>query len=231
MARQARSLDVLLAEVNAAHGQRSKVSDGGLGDPAHASRVSDHNPNGAGVWRARDFTDDDVDDNHDGRDDDVFDCDQFAVALVAMYHAGVVHPAMRSGAYTIWKGRIYSYDRRHEGWRPYSGSNPHDKHLHQSVATAASGYDSTAPWGVMEDDDMATSKDEILDAIADQGKALDTRIQRNTMVLATLLRQAIAGDAKTADRIVAAIEAGDNTILDAIAAGDDKILGAIAAGD
>lgn len=152
MARQARSLDILLAEVNAAHGDRSKVSDGGLGDPAHASRASDHNANEAGVWRARDFTDDRVDDNRDGDDDDMLDCDKLAARLVAMYHQVPVHPAMGSGAYTIWESRIYSYDRRREGWRPYSGPNPHDKHLHQSVATAASGYDSTAPWGVMEDD-------------------------------------------------------------------------------
>jgi hypothetical protein len=161
VARQARSLDVLLAEVNAAHGNRSKVSDGGIGDPAHASRVSDHNPNAAGVWRARDFTDDTTDDNHDGLDDDMFDCDAFAAALVAMYHAPDVHPAMRSGAYTIWDYRIYSYDRRDEGWRPYGGSNPHDKHLHQSVATSASGYDSTAPWGVFAEpeDDMPAYTD------------------------------------------------------------------------
>lgn len=162
MSRQAHSLDVLLAEVNAAHGRRSKVSDGGLGDPAHAARVSDHNPNREGVWRARDFTDDEVDDNHDGRDDDMLDCDELARRLVAMYHAEHVHPAMRSGAYTIWKGRIYSYDRRGEGWRPYRGPNMHNHHLHQSVATAASGYDSTLPWGVFnEEDDMANS-DEIL---------------------------------------------------------------------
>lgn len=152
MARQARSLDVLLAEINAAHGDRSKISDGGLGDPAHAARVSDHNANEAGVWRARDFTDDRVDDNRDGDDADMLDCDKLAARLVAMYHQEPVHPAMSSGAYTIWQSRIYSYDRRREGWRPYSGPNPHDKHLHQSVATAASGYDSTAPWGVMEDD-------------------------------------------------------------------------------
>lgn len=159
MARQARSLDVLVAEVNALSPDRSKISDGGLGDAAHSSRASDHNVNAAGVWRARDFTDDDTDDDLDGGDfGDVFDCGWLAEQLVAMYHAPVVHPAMRSGAYTIHKGRIYSYDRRDEGWRPYPGSNPHNVHLHQSVATAASGYDSTAPW-LEETDDMFSDED------------------------------------------------------------------------
>jgi hypothetical protein len=44
---------------------------------------------------------------------------------------------------------IMSFDRRGEGWRPYTGSNPHDHHLHLSVAIEQVGYDSTRPWGVM----------------------------------------------------------------------------------
>lgn len=157
MARQARSLDVLLAEINEAAPNRDKASDGGIGDTAHSSRASDHNPNEAGVWRARDF-------DHDPAGG--LDCDLLAAALVAKYHEPVVHPAMQSGAYTIWESRIYSYDRRAEGWRPYSGSNPHDKHLHQSVATSASGYDSTAPWGVMkETDDMPFSEKDLREII------------------------------------------------------------------
>lgn len=209
MARQARSLDTLVAEVNALSPDRSKISDGGLGDLAHSSRTSDHNPNAAGVWRARDFTDDDTDDDRDGGDfGDVFDCDWLAEQLVAMYHAPVVHPAMRSGAYTIYKGRIYSYDRRSEGWRPYFGPNAHDHHLHQSVATAASGYDSTAPW-LTEEDDMFTDDDRkiITDNAADLAK-LTRRFDRfadNSWRREAALAKALKEQGVDVDKILAEV--------------------------
>ncbi|MDF1705072.1 MAG: hypothetical protein P1U38_09885 [Aeromicrobium sp.] len=140
MARQARSLDVLLAEVNAAAPNRDKTSDGGLGDKKHAAVKSDHNPNPAGVWRARDF-------DHDPAGG--LDCNALAAALVPLLG---VHPALGSGAYLIFNGRIILTVRLAEGWRPYTGLNAHKSHLHVSVATGAAGYDSTAPWGVLEDD-------------------------------------------------------------------------------
>ncbi len=146
--RVARSLDVLLAEINDAAPNRSKVSDGSIGDAAHASRSSDHNPwvilGGVGIVRARDFT-------HDPSGG--LDCNDLAAALAALIASGT-HPACRHGAYVIWQRRIYSFDRRNEGWRTYTGSNPHDHHCHLSVSLDPTGFDSTAPWGVMEDDDM-----------------------------------------------------------------------------
>jgi hypothetical protein len=149
--RVARSLDVLLDEINAAAPLRSKISDGSIGDAAHATRDSDHNPwvtfGGQGIVRARDFT-------HDLGGG--LDCNELAKALAALIAVGG-HPACRSGAYVIWQRRIFSFDRRNEGWRPYTGSNPHDHHLHISVALDPSGFDSTRPWFVMshkEDDDM-----------------------------------------------------------------------------
>lgn len=138
--RVAVSLNVLLGEINALAPNRSKVSDGSIGDAAHATRTSDHNPwvidgDGVGVVRARDFT-------HDPAGG--LDCDVLAARLVQAMDAG--HPAMGSGAYIIWEGQILSKDRRAEGWREYTGSNAHTKHLHLSVTTVAAGFDSTAPW-------------------------------------------------------------------------------------
>lgn len=159
MWRVARSLDVLLDEVNATAPLRSKVSDGSIGDAAHATRDSDHNPwveyGGYGIVRARDIT-------HDPANG--LDCQWLAEVLTALIATGV-HPACRSGAYVIWRSRIYSFDRRHEGWRPYSGSNPHDKHLHISVATDPAGFDSTASWLVHQEDDVTP---EDIDKIADR---------------------------------------------------------------
>ncbi len=141
MARQARSLDQLLAEVNAFAPNRSKLSDGGLGDPAHAARTSDHNPNGRGVWRARDFT-------HDPAGG--LDAGKLAEQLRQLGIAG--HPALGPGAYVIWNWRIASatQDGAPWDWEPYSGSNGHTKHCHVSVSTAAGGYDSTKRWGIFD---------------------------------------------------------------------------------
>jgi hypothetical protein len=144
--RMARSLDTLLAELNEAAPKRSKVSDGGIGDAAHASRDSDHNPwvtrDGVGIVRARDFT-------HDPAGG--LDCGRLATTLAVMLGRPgerPAHPALGDGAYVIFRRRIISRARIGEGWRPYTGSNPHDKHLHLSVALANTGYDSTRAWDV-----------------------------------------------------------------------------------
>ncbi len=168
--RVARSLDVLLSEINAAAPNRSKISDGSIGDAAHASRSSDHNPwrqsGGMGVVGARDFT-------HDPADG----CDAGKIAAAVAAKLGQ-HPALGSGAYVIWNYRIISADRRGEGWRAYTGSNGHTQHVHVSVATSASGFDSTQPWGVMappaptEEDEIMAAADDIKDAI----KASEDRI-------------------------------------------------------
>lgn len=155
--RVARSLDVLLGEVNTFAPHRSKVSDGSIGDAAHAIRSSDHNPwrqaGGIGVVGARDFT-------HDPTGG--LDCQHLAEHLAGMLATGQ-HPALASGAYIIWRRRILSRDRLGEGWRAYYGSNPHEAHLHLSVATSATGFDSLAPWGYSREDgaDVALDNDDV----------------------------------------------------------------------
>lgn len=138
MSRQARSLDVMLAEVNHHAPNRSKVSDGGLASTAHhlQNPTSDHEPNAAGVWRARDVTHDPAG-GLDGAD--------FARRVAAKL--GKI-PALGMGAYVIYNRRIISTARLSAGWRPYDGVNPHTTHVHVSVATAAAGYDSTRPWNL-----------------------------------------------------------------------------------
>ena len=56
--RLARSLAVLRSQINDLSPNRSKISDGTIGNQEHASRVSDHNPNAAGVVTAMDITHD-----------------------------------------------------------------------------------------------------------------------------------------------------------------------------
>lgn len=136
--RVAKSLDVLLAEVNARAPKRSKASDGSIGDPAHASRTSDHNPDRHGIVRARDFTDD----PRGGHDST-----RFMEFLRRSRDERIKYAIDDQGT---GKGRMFSSystsTRKAWEWGPYSGPNTHSIHGHVSVV-ADSRADSTRPWG------------------------------------------------------------------------------------
>lgn len=124
MARRALSLTKLVDQINSLHPNRNKASDGWLGDAAHASRVSQHNPNAAGVVTAQDITHDPA---HGVNGQDLAD------QLIKDSRAW----------YVIFNGRI-----RYSGgaWQPYTGINPHKTHVHLSVKQDAKHYDNPAPW-------------------------------------------------------------------------------------
>jgi peptidoglycan hydrolase-like protein with peptidoglycan-binding domain len=132
--RLAYALVTARSEVNALAPDRSKASDGTIGDPAHASRCSAHNPNNAGVVCAWDVT----------HDPDDFDAHAWADRLRRN-----PHPQLR---YIISNGRIAG---RATSWRwhVYTGSNKHTRHVHICVGGGndcepTSPYDSIAPWGI-----------------------------------------------------------------------------------
>lgn len=124
----------LWAEVNRLFPKRDKSSDGWIGDPSHAARVSDHNPDWAasgrykGIVRAID-----IDISPDGRPD---------VDLRKMLLNTVVgDPRVW---YVISNSVIYSVTN---GWaaRRYTGSNPHTAHVHVSLRHEHREFD-TSPW-------------------------------------------------------------------------------------
>ena len=137
--RAAQAITTLRLMLNTRHPNRSRRSDGIVGDAAHASRASDHNPwviDGAyGVVTAFDVT-----------HDPAGGCDAGALAdaLVASRDPRI--------KYIIWNRRICaSYpvgDVPAWVWRPYAGRNPHNHHVHLSVKAEKALYDSTAPWRV-----------------------------------------------------------------------------------
>ena len=151
--RLAASLVTLRSEVNAWAPARSKASDGTIGDPAHASRASRHNPNRYGVVTALDIT-------HDPANG----CDVHALARRLVRRP---HPEL---AYVISNRQISS---RSAGWawRPYTGSNAHTVHAHFAVGVGPDSapeppYDSTAPWGVAPSQSApAPQEDEDVDVI------------------------------------------------------------------
>lgn len=137
--RVAKSLLTLRDEVNQAAPERSKESDGTIGDAAHCQRQSDHNPwvrdGSIGVVTALDITHDPshgcdanniAESIHENRDDRV--------------------------KYIIWNRRIANSSPIGNNpawvWRQYNGSNPHTQHIHISVKSDKPNYDSTVEWQV-----------------------------------------------------------------------------------
>lgn len=117
----------LLTQANERWPGRNRASDGSIGDAAHSSRTSDHNPRPDGVVMATDVT-------HDpsGGPD---------------IHAEVRRIAARRDPrvkYIISAGQIWSTARAAEGWRTYTGANGHHQHAHVSIA--AGHENDTSPW-------------------------------------------------------------------------------------
>jgi hypothetical protein len=126
----------LIKEINARWPNRDRSSDGTIGDAAHATRNSDHNPwikvGGQGVVRARDIDKDGID-----------------AAWLAEYLRGLGARGdgrLTGGGYIIFNRRITVPS--FSGWKSYTGSNPHTHHLHVSFSRNQSGFDSKGSWGI-----------------------------------------------------------------------------------
>ena len=137
--RLALALAQLREELDAAAPARSRASDGTIGDAAHASRDSDHNPwvtdRGVGVVTAIDLTDDDA---HGA------DMAKLADHLLRKRDPRIkylIHNARIASSYPTSSTPAWT-------WRPYSGVNAHRKHLHVSVQPEHALYDSRAGWDV-----------------------------------------------------------------------------------
>lgn len=132
--RLARALTVLLSQVNNQWPQRSKESDGTIGDARHATRNSDHNPwikddQEQPVVTALDIT-------HDPANG--VNCNALIAALFD-------DPRIK---YIIWNGRIYNAAISLK-WRKYDGANQHTKHVHISVKSDQKFYDDEKPWEIV----------------------------------------------------------------------------------
>lgn len=138
--RLAGSLITLRDQVNTIWPNRSKVSDGSIGNAEHATRDSDHNPwinfNGMGIVSAIDIT-------HDPANG--ADMQWLANRLVQYKDKRI--------KYVIWNGHIIkSYvdgsNRPAWVWQPYTGANPHNHHLHISVKPEPIYFDDMSSWNI-----------------------------------------------------------------------------------
>jgi hypothetical protein len=133
--RLAKSLETLRTEVNAKWPNRSKGSDGAIGDESHKTRDSDHNPwvkDGAiDVVTAIDIT-------HDPAHG--LDSEQLAECLRRSKNPRI--------KYIISNRKIASSEKSPWEWRPYTGKNPHNHHVHISVKPDKAHYDHTSSWSL-----------------------------------------------------------------------------------
>jgi Putative peptidoglycan binding domain len=129
--RIARSLETLRQQIDQLAPNRNKDSDGWIGDAAHRARKSEHNPDPNGVVRALDITNDPA---HGVNSQDL------AEQLRQSKDPRIL--------YLISNRRIAASGVDPWIWRPYSGSNPHDHHMHISVVEDPARYDATNPWPV-----------------------------------------------------------------------------------
>ncbi|WP_420733187.1 peptidoglycan-binding domain-containing protein [Brevibacterium luteolum] len=120
------ALDQLRAEVNALWPNRSKASDGTIGDPAHSSRTSDHNPNARGSVNAIDIT-------------------ASGINVQKLINAAKKHPSVR---YIIHNRKIMNRDIGNFAPRPYRGSNPHTAHVHISLYQSRAAEQRKQSWGL-----------------------------------------------------------------------------------
>jgi hypothetical protein len=141
----------LRAEFNEISPSRDKGADGWIGDAAHQSSTSDHNPDSQGRVLALDI------DSSGPWTDASFD--DFVQWVVRRQDSG----ADSRLEYVIWNRRIAS---RSSGWswQTYTGTaDPHTNHAHFSARHDHTGNTSSAPWYLEE----AMLTDATIDRIAD----------------------------------------------------------------
>jgi len=146
---EAACLRTLMSQVNAMAPNRSRASDGWIGDPTHQAEGSgsDHNPRGdTGAVCARDITHDPA----GGLD----------AGVLAEKLAASRDPRIK---YLIYNGRILDSRPGFSPWtwQRYGGDNPHTSHLHVSVH---GDYDNPRAWilGVPNQEDDMTPEDRAL---------------------------------------------------------------------
>jgi hypothetical protein len=116
----------LREQIDDTFGDRDRASDGWKGDPRHASRKSDHNPDASGWVRAIDV---DRDLSGKAKPDLMPDlADQIRIFAKSDKSKRI--------SYIIFDGKIASPILNWK-WRKYTGINKHNHHLHVSFTKAA----------------------------------------------------------------------------------------------
>lgn len=200
------SLLVLRDQVNALAPNRSRASDGLVGDEEHQETASDHNPHyvegvGRDIVTALDLT-----------HDPAHGFDSFDFAEVLRTHRD------RRIKYVISNRRLFSSyatsSRPAWTWGPYSGADPHTNHVHISVLDDPIA-DTRTPWN-LEGFDMPTPEE-----YAAAVWKYNAGSSANPVAAIARLNQAAASAAVAAARTPADLTAKLDAILAAALDDDD----------
>lgn len=137
----------LRSEFNALAPDRSKASDGAVGDVAHSGSSSDHNPDETGRTPYEDADnvnevhaiDVDKDLNRSG-----WTMDRAVQTIVTRHRAGLDDRLQN----VIWKRRVWSASWNWEP-RAYTGANAHTEHAHFSARYMPAQERDVSPWGLL----------------------------------------------------------------------------------
>lgn len=136
------AIEAMFDQADALWPGRSTASDGTLGDQAHASRTSDHNPkipNPPGWVDAGDLT-----------WDPASGVDLFAISEAIRLRRD---PRVK---YVIFFAKVFrSYGDHAWEWTDYTGPNAHKSHMHVSILPTDAARSDTSPW--FEEADMDLS--------------------------------------------------------------------------
>ena len=152
-------------EANRLAPNRNRKADGSIGDMAHQSRTSDHNPSGGWVC-ALDLT---------HAPESGWDAHARARQVIARRDHRIKYVISdRMVARSYAKPGIPAWT-----WSPYSGSNPHTFHAHFSVHnTATARQDLSRWWSPTQGDDMTPEESQTLKAILVEQRALRAEMDR-----------------------------------------------------
>lgn len=147
-------LKALRSEVDTLSPKRDKASDGWLGDAAHQSTVSDHNPDSRGLVHAIDL-------DNTGPWPAGWSMERIVQTIVLRHRSGEDQRAQN----LIYMKRIWS---RSWNWtaRAYNGPNPHDHHAHFSARYGsgtgpANPENNASPWGLLTAPPTSTGDDQM----------------------------------------------------------------------
>ncbi len=190
------SLVAYVNEADKAFPGRDHASDGSIGDQAHASRESDHNPRGGWV-HAVDL------------DEDLapgLDLKAFAERLRRARDPRI--------AYVIYEGRaFYSWARNGRAawvWQPYRGPNAHLHHLHLSILRTAAARNDKRPWGFTDDEEFEMDEkrfQQLVRGVLNEGTGKGQRTWAGTVKAILASVQGHTNRLKAIEKRLAAIEA------------------------
>ena len=127
-------------QINKRWPKRDKRSDGWIGDKAHASRQSDHNPDARGLVHALDI-DADLDPKDPGA------AQRLANQIVAYSASGI--PGANRIKYVVFNDQIASGTYANSMWKWRGSGYGHMHHIHVSFSTKGENNAQTFPLPIL----------------------------------------------------------------------------------